>query len=94
MRIGGLQGDAERAALPAAFTPKSTSFRCRLDRLGDPQAVSGEFPDIGDVDSSRALLEQFVLALAEVVKEAFAVRWTGLPQASFPLERKRGFFFL
>jgi hypothetical protein len=26
-------------ALPAAFTPQSTSFRCRFDRLGDPQAL-------------------------------------------------------
>jgi hypothetical protein len=36
-----MQGEAERALpLPAAFTPKSTSFRCRFDRLGDPQALS------------------------------------------------------
>jgi hypothetical protein len=27
--------------LPAAFTSKSTSFRCRFDRLGDPQAGTG-----------------------------------------------------
>jgi hypothetical protein len=26
--------------LPAAFTPKRNSFRCRFDRLGDPQAQS------------------------------------------------------
>ncbi len=26
--------------MPAAFTPKSTSFRSRFDRLGDPQALS------------------------------------------------------
>jgi hypothetical protein len=31
-------GDDE---VPAAFTPKSTSFRCRFDRLGDPQVLSG-----------------------------------------------------
>jgi len=36
-----MQGEAERAALPAAFTSKSTSFRCRFDRLGDPQAGTG-----------------------------------------------------
>ncbi len=32
------RGGRARAALPAAFTSKSTSFRCRFDRLGDPQA--------------------------------------------------------
>jgi len=26
--------------LPAGFTFKSTSFRCRFDRLGDPQALA------------------------------------------------------
>jgi uncharacterized protein len=35
-----VQGKAARAALPAAFTPKSTSFRCRFDRFGDSQALS------------------------------------------------------
>jgi hypothetical protein len=36
-----MQGEAERAALPAAFTSKSTSFRRRFDRLDDPQAGAG-----------------------------------------------------
>jgi len=38
-----LPADTVRAglpALPAAFTPKSASFRCRFDRLGDPQPLS------------------------------------------------------
>ena len=35
-----MQGEAERAALPAAFTPRSTTFRCRFDRLGDPQTLN------------------------------------------------------
>jgi hypothetical protein len=35
-----VQEKAESTALPAAFTPKSTSFRCRFDRLGDPQALN------------------------------------------------------
>ncbi len=41
LRIGGMQGEAERALrCPAAFTAKSTSFRCRFDRLGDPPALT------------------------------------------------------
>ncbi len=33
------KGRPSAAALPAAFTPQSTSFRCRFNRLGDPQAL-------------------------------------------------------
>jgi len=38
-----MQGQTERAALPAGFTPQSTSFRCRFDRLGDHRALRGGF---------------------------------------------------
>src|SRR6202035_3345788 len=38
--MAACKGSRARAALPAAFSSKSTSFRCRFDRLGDPQALS------------------------------------------------------
>src|SRR5712692_10809315 len=49
------RGGRARAALPAAFTPKSTSFRYRFDRLGDPQALSARAADAapGSCEPSR-----------------------------------------